>query len=36
MPQPNKTKPPLQALAVAVGNSEKNKVWDEARWDNIM
>ena len=30
-PQPNKTKPPLQVLAVAVGNSEKNKVWDEAR-----
>ena len=29
-PQPNKTKPPLQVLAVAVGNSEKNKVWDEA------
>ena len=27
-PQPNKTK--LQVLAVAVGNSEKNKVWDEA------
>ena len=30
-PQPNKTKLPLQVLAVAVGNSEKNKVWDEAR-----
>jgi hypothetical protein len=30
MPQPNKTKLPLQVLAVAVGNSEKNKVWDEA------
>ena len=30
-PQPNKTKPPLQVLAVAEGNSEKNKVWDEAR-----
>jgi hypothetical protein len=30
MPQPNKTKPPLQVLAVAEGNSEKNKVWDEA------
>jgi len=28
-PQPNKTKPPLQVLAVAEGNSEKNKVWDE-------
>jgi len=26
VPQPNKTKPPLQ---VAEGNSEKNKVWDE-------
>ena len=24
---PNKTKPPLQVLAVAVGKSEKNKVW---------
>jgi hypothetical protein len=23
-PQPNKTKPPLQVLAVVVGNSEKN------------
>jgi hypothetical protein len=31
MPQPNRTKPPLQVLAVAEGNSEKNKVWDEAR-----
>jgi hypothetical protein len=30
MPQPNKTKPPLQVLAVAEGNSENNKVWDEA------
>ena len=29
VPQPNKTKPPLQVLAVAEGNSEKNKVWDE-------
>jgi hypothetical protein len=29
--EPNKTKPPLQVLAVAKGNSEKNKVWDEAR-----
>jgi hypothetical protein len=29
--KPNKTKPPLQVLAVAEGNSEKNKVWDEAR-----
>ena len=29
-PQPNKTKPPLQVLAVAKGNSEKIKVWDEA------
>ena len=35
MPQPNKTKPPLQALAVAVGNSEKKKVWDEAH-DGII
>jgi hypothetical protein len=25
-PQPNKTKPPLQVLAVVVGKSEKNKV----------
>ena len=31
VPQPNKTKPPLQVLAVAKGNSEKIKVWDEAR-----
>ena len=30
MPQPNKTKPPLQVLAVTELNSEKNKVWDEA------
>jgi len=29
MPQPNKNKLPLQVLAVAKGNSEKNKVWDE-------
>ena len=26
----NKTKLPLQVLAVAKGNSEKNKDWDEA------
>jgi hypothetical protein len=25
MPQPNKTKPPLQVLPVVVGNSEKIK-----------
>ena len=30
-PQPNKTKPPLQVLAVVEGNSEKNKVWDGTR-----
>jgi hypothetical protein len=29
-PQPNKTKLPLQDLAVAKENSEKIKVWDEA------
>ena len=26
MPQPNRTKPPLQVLPVVKGNSEKNKV----------
>jgi hypothetical protein len=26
-PQPNKTKPPLQVLAVVEGSSEKNKVY---------
>ena len=30
MLQSNKTKLPLQVLAVAKGNSEKNKDWDEA------
>jgi hypothetical protein len=35
-PQPNKNKPPLQVLAVAEGNSEKIKVWDEARDDIII
>ena len=34
-PQPNKTKPPLQVLAVAKGNNEKIKVWDEARDGHI-
>ena len=28
--KPNKTKPPLQVLAVTKGNSEKIKAWDEA------
>jgi len=32
-PQPNKTK---QVLAVTEGNSEKNKVWDEARDEVII
>ena len=31
VPQPNKTKLSLQVLAVTKGNSEKIKVWDEAR-----
>ena len=35
-PQPNKNKPPLQVLAVAEGNSEKIKVWGEARDDIII
>ena len=30
MSQSNKTKLPLQVLAVTGGNGEKNKVWDEA------
>ena len=36
VPHPNKTKPPLQVLAVAKGNSEKIKVWDEAHDGYIM
>ena len=28
--------PPLQVLAVAKGNNEKFKVWDEARDDIIL
>jgi hypothetical protein len=31
MPQPNKTKPPQQVLAVVEGNSEKIRFEDETR-----
>jgi hypothetical protein len=37
VPQPNKTKLPLQVLAVTKGNGEKIKVWDrvaqEVLWE---